>query len=84
MVVVKTETNLFEVVTAAHSPSCFAGGLNRGQQESDKHSDDGDYHQQLDKRKRLPFATVHKRPLNQAKIKKEKNGEERQTPPDDR
>jgi hypothetical protein len=47
---VKSQADLFEVVTALHATCCFASGLNRWQQKSNQDADDGDHNQQLDQR----------------------------------
>ena len=51
------ETDLFEVIDALRATGGLASCLNGRQQQSNQHADDCDYHQQLDKRKALLWAS---------------------------
>jgi hypothetical protein len=53
---VRSQRNLSQVVRALRAPGRFTGGLDCGQQEGDKNSDDGDNHQQFDQGKRFSAA----------------------------
>ena len=50
MVVVQSQSQLFEFVGALHPSSGFPCGLNGGQEECDEHSDDGDDNEEFDER----------------------------------
>jgi hypothetical protein len=54
--VLKCQSNLTDVVRTGHPPGGLPGRLDRRQQQSNKHSDDRDDHEQFDKRKapRMP------------------------------
>jgi len=42
------QPELLQIIGTRDSPSCFPGRLNGWQKETDKNTDDGDDHQQLD------------------------------------
>jgi hypothetical protein len=46
------------VVAALHSPSGLAGRLDGGEQEADENADDGNHHQQFDKRESVARGRV--------------------------
>jgi hypothetical protein len=48
------QTQLFEVILAFHPIRRLANLLDRRQQQPNQDGDDGDDHQQLDERERLP------------------------------
>jgi hypothetical protein len=48
---VEGQRKLLEVVVALRSPRCLACGLNGWQQKCHQDADDGNYDEQLDKRK---------------------------------
>src|SRR5262245_9329030 len=50
--VVEADSDLPQVALAIHPPRRLAGGLHRGQQEGDQHTDNRNHYQQLDERKR--------------------------------
>ena len=52
-VVVKSEAELLEIVLALHAASRFARCLHGGQQQRNKHADDGNDDEQLDERKTM-------------------------------
>ena len=61
--IVQRQTDLFQVVAALSSTSRFAGLLNRGQQQTDQHANNGDDDQQFDQRESAsPSAVVLPRP----------------------
>ena len=55
------QTHLLEMILALHPTSCFAGGLDGGKQECNENADDGDHHQQFNKRKRSASDASHSR-----------------------
>ena len=58
-VVVQCQGNLPDVVHARCSPPRLPGGLDGRQQQADKNADDGDHHQQFDKRKTELSSSFH-------------------------
>jgi hypothetical protein len=50
VVVVNPQANVFEVVAAAHSASSFTSGLHGRKKQAHQNADDGNDHQQFDKR----------------------------------
>jgi hypothetical protein len=52
--ILKSQTDLSDVVPTRHTACGFASRLNGGQQQSDQNSDDGDHNQQLNEREPLP------------------------------
>jgi hypothetical protein len=51
MEVVQSQPELSHVVAATHPPRSLSSGLDGRQQQRDKHSDNGDDHQQFHERK---------------------------------
>jgi hypothetical protein len=49
--IMQGQTDLFQMVDALRPPSRLAGGLHRGQQQRDQHTDNRNHDQQLDQRK---------------------------------
>src|SRR5207249_8044527 len=63
MVIVAGQGQLLEIVTTGHPGGRFANLLDRGQEQTNQNSNDGNYHQQLDERKRpttLTLAGLHR------------------------
>jgi gamma-glutamyl:cysteine ligase YbdK (ATP-grasp superfamily) len=42
------DPNLFQIAATHHLTRCLAGTLHRGQQQCNKHADDGEYNEQFD------------------------------------
>jgi hypothetical protein len=53
VVVLKSDSQLPQLIRALASPSCLASRLHRGQQQRDQHPDDGNYYQQLHERETM-------------------------------
>ena len=45
VIIVETQPDLLEIVTATHPPGRFSRSLDRGKQNANQHSDDRDYDQ---------------------------------------
>jgi hypothetical protein len=58
MVVVQGQPQLLEVVRTLRPAGRLARGLYGRQEQRNKDANNGDHDQQLDKRKRLPSATI--------------------------
>ena len=51
LVIKHRQSELLEIIRTLISTGCLAGRLNRRKQQRDEHANDGDHHEQLDKRK---------------------------------
>ena len=60
-VVVQRKANLLEIILALSPAGCFAGLLDRRQQQGHKDGDDGNHHQQFDQGKSATFHADHSR-----------------------
>jgi len=54
LVIVQRQSELLEVVPAAHAIGCFSRLLNSRQKQRDEHANDGDHDQQLNEREAVP------------------------------
>lgn len=59
VVTVQRQANLSEPILASGSARRFAAGLDRRQEQSRQHTDNGQDHQQFDKRKSSRFHLIH-------------------------
>lgn len=53
VVVMKCQSELFEVVSTLRAPGCFTGLLNSGEKQRNQNSDNGDDHKQFNQREPL-------------------------------
>src|SRR5262245_53013935 len=68
LMICKAKTDLAKMIGTLHASRGFAGRLHRGQQQGHKRADDGDHHQQLDKREGTPKWTPECRLSNHEQL----------------